>query len=278
MSPAAFVEQVRQLKAALPKVRHLYVVDDDYFADPARVEGICDALQASGMELTWQLQGARVAALAAMDDGALRRLRHAGCTRVDIGAESGSPRVLAKLHKGYEPADLRALNQRLAAAGIAPWYNFMAGFPGETIDDLQATAEQILALTADNPQALVSPVYLYTPWPGTAMAAEAAEYGWVEPRSLEDWAQLDWSRSPLPGLDPALRARIQGLHALTLFVDRKASAYGTGLLVRALTAAYRPIARHRLRSGLRGPAIERAALAAARRAASLPGFFARERR
>ncbi len=277
MSPDAFIAQLRQLLNELPTTRHLYVVDDDFFADPERVWGICEALGASGMDLTWQLQGARVAALLAMDDADLHRLRRAGCTRVDIGAESGSPRILAKLHKGFDPGQLRALNRRLAAADIAPWYNFMAGFPGETVDDLQATAEQILALTADNPRALVSPVYLYTPWPGTPMAREAEAYGYRPPSSLEDWVRLDWSRSPLPDLPADLRRRIHGLHTMTLFVDDKAGAYGTGLAGRALTAAYRPIARRRLRAGLANPMLERLAFGVLRRAANLPGFFARER-
>lgn len=277
MSPEAFLAQLRQLVAALPAVRHLYVVDDDFFADSDRVNGICAAMERSGLDLSWQLQGARVAALSAMDDDALRRLRRAGCTRVDIGAESGSPRILAQLRKGFDPQQLLDLNRRLARADIVPWYNFMAGFPGETAEDLQATAEQILALTADNPRALVSPVYGYTPWPGTPMAEEAATWGWVEPRSLEDWVAMDWSRSPLPGLPAALRRRARGMHAMTLFVDGKVSAYDAGLMARGLAGLYRPIARHRLRAAQSNPMLERIAYGIVRRAAGLPGFFPRER-
>jgi len=164
-----------------------------------------------------------------------------------MGVESGSPRLLADVNKKLAPDQVRRLNRRLAAAGITAWYNFLAGMPGETADDLQASLGLMEQLLTDNPAALVSPFYLYAPYPGTALFAKARDLGYRPPDKLDGWAGLHDGRLPVPWIDARRRHRLAAIYFTSIFVDRKLELYDTHPLYRLAARLYRPLARWRLR-------------------------------
>ena len=68
-----------------------------------------------------------------------RDLRRSGCVMLQLGLESGSPRVLRRLNKGINLQQASEALAALAGAGIAVYLYVMFGIPGEELDDAQQT-------------------------------------------------------------------------------------------------------------------------------------------
>jgi hypothetical protein len=75
-------------------------------------------------------------------------LARSGCAMLQLGLESASPRVLARLRKGIAPAQASAALRRLADAGVAVYLYVMFGTPGEERDDALATLEFLVGHAA----------------------------------------------------------------------------------------------------------------------------------
>jgi hypothetical protein len=66
-------------------------------------------------------------------------MRAAGCVMLSFGAESGSDRVLARMRKGFSAAESAAAITATHEAGIVNRVNLIAGFFGETGEDVADT-------------------------------------------------------------------------------------------------------------------------------------------
>lgn len=76
-----------------------------------------------------------------LDEEICRLMKEAGCTRVKLGFESGSDRMLKLIQKDETKEDMRRGAKMLKCAGVPFTAYFMAGFPGETDEDLKQTIE-----------------------------------------------------------------------------------------------------------------------------------------
>ena len=52
-----------------------------------------------------------------------------------------------------------------------------------------------------------TPIYYFKPYPGTRLTDEAEQYGYVPPKTLEEWANWDWYDSDGPWVTSG-RARL----------------------------------------------------------------------
>jgi hypothetical protein len=68
-------------------------------------------------------------------------LRRSGCLMLQLGLESGSPRVLGRLRKGIDVGLAERVLETLADAGIAVYLYLMFGVPGERREDALQTLE-----------------------------------------------------------------------------------------------------------------------------------------
>ena len=141
------------------------------------------------------------------------------------------------------------INRKLARTGIRPWFNFMAGFPGETEEDLGKTRTLIFQILRENPSSLISPVYPLAPYPGTELFREAVQLGFHPPEHLKEWKDYHLANRSIPWLDGKRRRQIQAMYFLSIFVDEKLQLYDTKPVYRILARLYRPVARFRLRHG-----------------------------
>ena len=69
----------------------------------------------------------------------MEQLYAAGCRMLMLGLESGSQRVINLMKKGTKVSNFRPILEACKAANIAVRYDFMAGFPGETEEEVEAT-------------------------------------------------------------------------------------------------------------------------------------------
>jgi len=136
-------------------------------------------------------QGARVDTIDQMTDADLDLVVEAGGVFLQVGVESGSPRILDILNKRIHPDQVVAFNRRLSRyPQMKVYYNFMCGFPSETRDDVLRTTALAWSLLRDNPNALISAFHFYKPYPGTRLAKGS----FIERRDT-DQALEGWERS-----------------------------------------------------------------------------------
>ena len=112
-------------------------------------------------------------------------LARAGCSEAWIGAESGSQRILDRMTKGTQVAEVIAARQRLAAHGIRVGFFIQLGYLGEELDDILATRELVECARPDDVG--VSVAY---PLPGTKfhelVGAQLGEKtNWLESNDLD---------------------------------------------------------------------------------------------
>jgi len=69
----------------------------------------------------------------------LHRMREAGLARVYVGVESGSQKMLDLMNRGTKLAQVERTAQALRQEGIRQYWFLMLGYPGETLEDIEAT-------------------------------------------------------------------------------------------------------------------------------------------
>jgi len=225
----------------------VYLVDDNIFIDVERDRKIIEGIRELGV--TWQIQGVDVVALKRIEDEFIETLKASGLLRLTIGVESGSPRIRKLMGKAGTVEDIKEAYRRMARHGIAVFASFMGGLPTETREDIKMTVDLILELLSIHPQAYNSPIYVYTPYPGTRMFDMAREMGFQPPASLKEWGEVgSWDVCNWKDGSKATKRFHESLYFVSNFLDRKAHTYDAPLLVKLLSDIYRPIARWRVKN------------------------------
>lgn len=145
--------------------------DDTFTADRARTIAICRLLIERGAHIVWNCQS-RVTAL---DENLLVWMKRAGCECIQLGVESGSPRILSQLGKAITPALVERAALAIRKVGISLSVYLISDIPGETEDERNDTIALIRRIRPDD--GYVSPLAYY---PGTQLFSEAVADGRVD--------------------------------------------------------------------------------------------------
>lgn len=107
--------------------RQFFFVDNTFNLPPSHAAALCQEILARNLDIEfrcilypWKVENDLVQQMAA-----------AGCVEVSLGAESGSPSVLSRLHKRFAPQQVREVSKRLSRAGIRQTGFLLLGGPGE---------------------------------------------------------------------------------------------------------------------------------------------------
>jgi radical SAM superfamily enzyme YgiQ (UPF0313 family) len=122
-----------------------------------------------------------------------------GCQWVNIGAESGSQKVLDSINKDQKAEWIEWGVRNLAqhAPHIEANLSFIVGLPEEGPEERQVTLQLIDRLCQINPNARCS-VCVYMPYPGTPLWPDALQRGYVPPDNQAGWAAFDLNRGNTP--------------------------------------------------------------------------------
>ena len=110
----------------------------------------------------------------------------AGCRQLEIGVESGSPKILKAMKKGITKKIIKRGYDIAKQNGLRRMASFIIGFPGETLDDIRQTEAFAKELNPD----FVSFFFL-TPFPGSEIYDEAINNGWIP--EDHDFMDDNWS-------------------------------------------------------------------------------------
>lgn len=168
------IEEVEELVIRRGQ-RLLAIKDDTFTAHLGRSSAICQAILDRGLEFRWSCD-TRIDCLNA---AVLQLMRRAGCVRISVGIETGSPDQLQKMKKRLDLERVYEITAQARDVGLDIRYYLISGIPGETPESLQATAEFVNRARPTSYFATGHGIY-----PGTEDFIVAAEQGLL---SLEDY-------------------------------------------------------------------------------------------
>jgi radical SAM superfamily enzyme YgiQ (UPF0313 family) len=245
-SPERVVENMEHL-AETYGITNILAIDDSFFVSIRRVRGIVERIRNSRFDFRFGFQG-RLQGVLEMSDSDLERMVEAGCRFLQFGVESGSPRILKMINKRISVADVLEVNARLARyPQIAPFYNFIVGFPTETREDVMQTVALAWRLLEQNPAACIGTIHIYKEYPGTPLYDAAIADGYRPPSTLEEWSEYDWQSAVSRDKSAELMKLLKRVTVSSYCVDHKIEMLGDSKLAALVSRLYRPIARARFK-------------------------------
>ncbi|HKQ97194.1 MAG TPA: radical SAM protein, partial [Candidatus Polarisedimenticolia bacterium] len=201
-SASHMLDEVRLLREKHGVV-YLSVRDDTFTVNKKRVIDFCRGLVDARIDLLWDCQSR----VNIVDEERLVWMRRAGCTHIQYGVESGSPRMLERLNKGIRLDEIRAASALTRKVGLGLSIYLITGIDSENDDDLRSTLDLIDAIRPHD--GLVSPLTVY---PGTGLYEQAKrKFGlgddyWVTDRREAYYVREDpWTRRAVKTLGAALK-------------------------------------------------------------------------
>lgn len=204
------------------KLDGIWIRDDEFYIDKDRASEICRGMIDAKLNVNFYTSGTRVDVFNNSTDEQIALLKRAGAHVLKFGAESGSNRILKLMNKGICVEDTIKANVRAKKHGIIPAFALMAGFPTETMEEINQTIDLHFWLKEDNPNAQFESIAPFTPLPGTPLFDYAVKFGLKAPQSLEEWTKWDFevydatgSKNPwLSSLDRKRVANISTMYML----------------------------------------------------------------
>ncbi len=178
-SPEAVVDEMAWLQATYAP-DHLWIADDIFGLKPGWIERFARLVVERGARIPFKclLRADNV------NERIAGALAAAGCRTAWIGAESGSQRVLDAMEKGTRVEQIAAATAWLREQGIEVGFFLQFGYPGETLEDIEATRAMVRRCRPDDIGVSVS-----YPLPGTRFyervkAQLGAKQNWVDSSDL----------------------------------------------------------------------------------------------
>jgi radical SAM superfamily enzyme YgiQ (UPF0313 family) len=164
------LDDIESALAQLP-VKILLIKDDTFTTSRSRVLELCKKIRERELRFLWSCD-TRVDVLS---EDLVREMRLAGCERMSLGVESGSPKILKAINKKTSVEQITQAASLLRRFGIKARFYMMLGNRGETRETFKAT---LRFLEQSKPhQYIFSCLSIY---PGTRDYEDASAQGWLD--------------------------------------------------------------------------------------------------
>jgi radical SAM superfamily enzyme YgiQ (UPF0313 family) len=154
-------------------VKMVQIKDDTFTTNRKRVLELCRGIRSRGIRFFWSCD-TRVDVLG---DELLREMRLAGCQRLSLGVESGSPEIIKQIDKKITVKQIIESTELAKKYGIKVRYYMMLGNRGETARTFQETLDFLKAAAPH--EYIFSCLSIY---PGTRDYEDAVKAGWLDPK------------------------------------------------------------------------------------------------
>jgi radical SAM superfamily enzyme YgiQ (UPF0313 family) len=173
----------------LVKKHHFNVLtfcDANWGVSEKRVFEFCEGLLKKGISIYWAAS-VEAHVINKFDPKVVDLMAKSGCVGLLIGAEAAYPPTIEWIKKNIKPGDILRCCEICCERGIIPEASYIVGYPGESVESIQATIEEGCELVYRWPQVEL-PIRLYLPIPGTPLHERAVELGYEPVTSIDDWA------------------------------------------------------------------------------------------
>lgn len=123
-------------------IRGFLFSHDAFTVNQKLVSEVCDRIIEEGLDITWRC-AARVDCIT---EELILKMKQAGMNYIELGVESGSPRMQKVINKNLNLERAKRIVQFLLDQDIYVTLFFMYGFPGETEADINETMEMMMSL------------------------------------------------------------------------------------------------------------------------------------
>lgn len=230
-------------------VSNIYFQDDNLAGSLPRFKELIYRMSQMDRKIKWGTLGIRADAICRLEKKDLDCLFESGCHNLDIGVESGSPRVNKFIRKDESLETITEANKKLAPYPIKAKYTFVVGFPTETEKEVNESIDFAINLTAVNKNTYAL-FFVFVPIVGTEFYNLALQYGFKEPGSLEEWRYLQfdgWLEKYPNWLNKREVKRLQSLSFVSYFANQNVSYKFTKGYLKLIFVLYHPIASFRFR-------------------------------
>jgi anaerobic magnesium-protoporphyrin IX monomethyl ester cyclase len=156
--------------------------DDLVIATPARARELAKEMNRMNRQLNRKIEysiSSRFNVIDKMSDSLLLELKKSGCRIMGIGLESGSQRILDRIHKHITVEQIITGLKRLKKYNIIPIVAFMVGQLDETKADVNKSTQLLKKLVRQDKN-FVSQFTITTPFPGSELYRIALERGIIK--------------------------------------------------------------------------------------------------
>lgn len=194
---------LRELRALQEhyRVDYVRICDDVFGIQRAWTEQFLDALADEPVRLRFEC----LSRVDLLRPELLPRMSRAGLSRVFLGVESGSQRMLDLMNRGTNLSQIHRCSRALRAHGVRQYWFLMLGYPGETLEDIEQTFQLFRTFGPEEYSISVA-----VPLPGTRLERLVSEsslhhlaerdmgrlYEGVYPPAVYSWekARFRWSK------------------------------------------------------------------------------------
>lgn len=169
--PAA--EIVRELRTLVDEhgVDYVEFCDDIFNFPEEAARELCEAMIRERLRLSWSA----FVNPGHLDAGLADLMVRAGCDAVELGTDSGSPRMLRSLGKSFTVEDVREASRLFGDAGLSTAHYLLFGGPGE---DDETVSESVALMDELAPEAVIVMIGIRV-YAGTELHAIAVSEGVV---------------------------------------------------------------------------------------------------
>lgn len=171
------------------RIQTICFIDDTFTTQSRWVEEFCHQIIKRKIKVSWCCQSRADN----LKSNLLKLMKQAGCVQIDIGIESGSPRVLKALKKGERLDTLEQAINEVKSAGLRALGTFVVGSPEEREEDLALTIEFI-----KKTRPTMSQYFTLIPYPGSELYQQALDSGWLVADGFDNtWSHKCSYSSPM---------------------------------------------------------------------------------
>jgi hypothetical protein len=142
--PVAVAEEM-VARARVPGVTHMFFVDSVFNVPRSHAIAVCDEIARRGNPLPWVCYASPVA----LDEEVVAAMARAGCQGVEIGSDSGTPRMLKELNKPFTIEHIASSRALFRQYGIHDCHTFVLGAMSETPEEVKETLAFVERLNPD---------------------------------------------------------------------------------------------------------------------------------
>ena len=133
------ISEIKYLKRTY-NINNFYFRHDQIIKDKKWLYDLCETIIRVVPGIRWQCS----ARIDTITEEILTRMKEAGCTGIEYGIESGSPKIQVTIGKMLQTAEILDKLVATVKLGISPILFFMCGFPEEDIEDVRQTLSFIM--------------------------------------------------------------------------------------------------------------------------------------
>lgn len=161
-------------------IKEFFIFDDLFTFDRKRVLNICDEIINRRLKINWSFR----ARINTVDLEMLKKLKKAGCNRIQYGVEAGTDEILKVLRKGITIKQVENIFKMTKEVGITTYADFMIGSPKETDYHINRTIEFAEKLNPDFPEFTIT-----TPYPETELYEMGIREGIIDAERWKRFAE-----------------------------------------------------------------------------------------